>query len=54
MIDRGQSRDSVWLSMIDDDWPIIRAALEQWLDPKNFGEDGSQIKRLEDIRQSLK
>ena len=54
MIDRGQSRDSDWLSMIDDDWPIINAALEQWLDPKNFDGDGKQIKKLEEIRRSLK
>ena len=54
MIDKGKSRDSVWLSMIDDDWPLAKAALEAWLDPKNFNEDGSQIERLEDIRKSLK
>lgn len=54
MIVQGRSRDTVWLSVIDDDWPVIREALEQWLDSKNFDDDGKQIRRLEEIRSSLK
>lgn len=54
MIVDGQSRDTVWLSMIDDDWPVIREALEQWLDSQNFDGDGKQIRKLEEIRRSLK
>ena len=30
----GERRDSAWYSVIDDDWPEVRAALEQRLDRK--------------------
>lgn len=54
MIDNGKSRDTVWLSVIDDDWPIMKAAFEKWLDLRNFDGDGRQIQKLEQIRRSLK
>ena len=54
MIVQGRSRDTIWLSTIDDEWPVIREALEQWLDSQNFDGDGKQIRKLEDIRTSLK
>ncbi|MEN9895448.1 MAG: hypothetical protein RIR97_1300, partial [Pseudomonadota bacterium] len=53
-ISRGKNRDTAWFSMIDDEWPPIKAAFEAWLDPANFNADGSQIQRLEDIRAALR
>ncbi|KAI0885710.1 putative acetyltransferase, GNAT family [Annulohypoxylon maeteangense] len=51
MIVRGLNRDTTWFSMIDDDWPGIKQALEAWLDPSNFDGEGKQKKRLEEFRQ---
>jgi RimJ/RimL family protein N-acetyltransferase len=33
---KGANRDTAWFSMIDGEWPAIRAAYERWLDPSNF------------------
>jgi RimJ/RimL family protein N-acetyltransferase len=54
MIVKGENRDTAWFAMIDDDWPVIKQAFELWLSPANFGAQGRQIRRLEDIRASLK
>lgn len=53
MISRGANRDTAWYAMVDDDWPMLRAAFEAWLDPSNFNADGSQKRRLQDIRATL-
>lgn len=50
MIFQGRSRDSDWLSIVEDEWPAIKAALQVWLDPSNFDEHGRQIKTLDEIR----
>lgn len=47
---KGRTRDTAWFSVIDSEWPALRAAFEAWLDPSNFDADGGQIRRLEDIR----
>lgn len=43
---KGRSRDTAWFALTDDDWPLVRAALERWLDPANFDEDGQQRQAL--------
>jgi len=43
---KGRNRDTTWLSIIDEEWPAIRDALEAWLDPGNFDETGGQRRRL--------
>ena len=53
MLSRGKNRDTAWFSMIDDEWPRIRTAFEAWLAADNFNADGSQKRRLEDIRNEL-
>lgn len=50
MLSKGKNRDTAWFSMIDGEWPVIRAAFEAWLAPENFDAEGRQIRRLEDIR----
>lgn len=50
MVMKGESRDTAWYSIIDQEWPAIRAALDEWLAPGNFGPDGRQIKTLESFR----
>jgi RimJ/RimL family protein N-acetyltransferase len=47
MVMKGRNRDTAWFSIIDEEWPEVRAALEQWLDPSNFDATGCQRERLE-------
>ncbi|MFN4207414.1 MAG: GNAT family N-acetyltransferase [Agrobacterium albertimagni] len=53
MLSKGKNRDTAWFSMIDSEWPLIRAAFEAWLSPENFDEAGRQRRRLEDLRSEL-
>jgi RimJ/RimL family protein N-acetyltransferase len=39
---KGRNRDTAWYSILDREWPSVRAALEAWLDPKNFDAEGVQ------------
>jgi RimJ/RimL family protein N-acetyltransferase len=50
MVVKGRNRDTAWFSIVDRDWPAIRAALDAWLDPSNFDAEGRQVRRLESFR----
>lgn len=50
MVSKGRTRDTAWYSITDTEWPAVRAALDAWLAPQNFDADGTQIKRLEELR----
>jgi RimJ/RimL family protein N-acetyltransferase len=50
---KGRNRDTCWFSIIDEEWMIIRKAMENWLDSSNFDEEGKQRASLEAIRLSL-
>ncbi|WP_028601266.1 GNAT family N-acetyltransferase [Ottowia thiooxydans] len=50
---KGRSRDTAWFSIVNSEWPGIKAAMESWLSPGNFEPDGSQRMSLVDIRQRL-
>ena len=47
---KGRNRDTAWFSILDSEWPHLRAAFEAWLAPENFDLQGRQIQRLEEIR----
>jgi RimJ/RimL family protein N-acetyltransferase len=32
MIVKGRNRDTAWFSMLDEEWPRVRAAIERWFD----------------------
>ena len=49
---KGRNRDTAWFSIIDAEWPAIRAGFERWLAPENFDNDGRQRRRLEACRQT--
>jgi RimJ/RimL family protein N-acetyltransferase len=53
MISKRANRDTAWFSMIDGEWPLIKAAFERWLSPDNFDGGGRQKRRLEEIRAEL-
>lgn len=46
VIVRGRTRDTAWYSMIDEEWPRLKAAYDQWLAPDNFDGAGHQRSRL--------
>jgi RimJ/RimL family protein N-acetyltransferase len=50
---KGRNRDTAWYAMTDRDWPLVRAALEQWLSPENFDPNGRQRRTLSQIRLEL-
>ncbi|MAZ83956.1 MAG: GNAT family N-acetyltransferase [Rhizobiales bacterium] len=52
IVSKGANRDTAWYSMIDSEWPALKAAFEAWLAPENFDQNGRQVRRLEDIRAS--
>jgi RimJ/RimL family protein N-acetyltransferase len=41
-----RNRDTAWYSVIDREWPALRASFRRWLAPANFEPDGSQRTRL--------
>ena len=43
---KGRSRDTAWFSIIDSEWPALRAAYESWLSPDNFDAEGNQRQGL--------
>jgi RimJ/RimL family protein N-acetyltransferase len=47
---KGRSRDTAWFSIIDSEWPALRAAFEEWLDPVNFDPGGHQRRTLQSFR----
>ena len=48
-INKGRSRDTLWYSIIDEEWPALRAAYECWLDPSNFDAAGQQRRSLSNL-----
>ena len=47
MVVKGKNRDTAWWSILDSEWPKVKARFEAWLAPTNFDEQGVQRKRLE-------
>ena len=52
-VSKGRNRDTAWFSILDGEWPTVRTAFEQWLDPANFDESGQQRAGLAEMRDSL-
>jgi RimJ/RimL family protein N-acetyltransferase len=46
VIYKQRNRDTAWFSVLDGDWPAIRAAQRAWLAPDNFDADGQQRQNL--------
>lgn len=53
LVIKGQNRDTAWYSVIDKEWPKLRQAYGEWLDPENFDSEGKQMRRLEEIAAGL-
>lgn len=52
MIVKGRNRDTAWFSLLDHEWPEVRAAQAAWLSTANFDGEGGQRQRLESFRRS--
>lgn len=50
---KGRNRDTAWFSILDEEWPAIRANFTTWLDPANFDEAGRQRQSLGDLNRAL-
>ena len=49
LVTKGRNRDTAWFSILDREWPAIKQAFEQWLDPANFDDAGRQRVSLSDM-----
>ncbi|HTN64163.1 MAG TPA: GNAT family protein, partial [Devosia sp.] len=45
-IAKGENRDTIWFSIIDSEWPALRAEYERWLAVDNFDDAGVQKSKL--------
>ncbi len=50
LIVKGRSRDTAWFSILDREWPAVKAGFEGWLSQDNFDETGQQRRSLAEIR----
>jgi RimJ/RimL family protein N-acetyltransferase len=50
---KGINRDTAWFSILDHEWPALRANFETWLEPANFDGDGKQRRSLGDLNRAL-
>lgn len=47
---KARNRDTAWFSIIDTEWPVLRAAFNQWLAADNFDAQGQQRQSLDSFR----
>lgn len=50
---KGRNRDTAWFSILDCEWPSLRAAFELWLAPDNFDAQGLQRRSLAQVRAAM-
>uniref|UniRef100_A0AC34F4D5 N-acetyltransferase domain-containing protein n=1 Tax=Panagrolaimus sp. ES5 TaxID=591445 RepID=A0AC34F4D5_9BILA len=50
---KGRNYDVCMFSIIDKEWPKINEAISSWLAPKNFDQDGKQVKRLDEYMKDI-
>ena len=50
MVVKGRRRDTAFFSILDEEWPDRRDALLRWLDPANFGPDGTALQSVAELR----
>ena len=53
LVVKGRNRDTAWFSILDGEWPLVRAGFEAWLAPANFDADGRQRQSLAAARGSM-
>ena len=53
MVTKGRNRDTDWFSVTSEEWPAVKLALQTWLHPDNFDEQGRQRLAMSDVRARL-
>jgi RimJ/RimL family protein N-acetyltransferase len=53
MVVKGHNRDTAWYSILDGEWPRIRANFEAWLAPDNFDAQGHQRQSLRALNAKM-
>jgi RimJ/RimL family protein N-acetyltransferase len=53
MIVGGRNRDTAWFSLLDREWPPVRAGFEAWLAPGNFDAGGVQRASLASLTATV-
>ena len=53
MVVKGHNRDTAWYSMLDSEWPRIRANFEAWFAPDNFDAQGRQRRSLRALNETV-
>jgi RimJ/RimL family protein N-acetyltransferase len=51
MVVKGRNRDTAWFSILDSEWPPLKAGFERWLAPENFDAQGQQRQSLTALRK---
>ncbi|MCE2931869.1 MAG: GNAT family N-acetyltransferase, partial [Hyphomicrobiales bacterium] len=46
MVAKGRNRDTAWFSIIDQEWPELKAGYTKWLAAENFDAAGQQKRSL--------
>lgn len=54
LIVKGRNRDTAWFSILDYEWPAIRANFDFWLKPENFDANDQQIHSLGELNRALR
>lgn len=49
LVYKGRNRDTTWFSILDQDWPRLKAGYEAWLQPSNFDAEGQQKRGLAEL-----
>lgn len=49
---KGRSRDSAFFSIIDTEWPALKASFQRWLTSDNFDGSGRQITSLQSMHNA--
>ncbi|WP_052336351.1 GNAT family N-acetyltransferase [Nocardioides alkalitolerans] len=50
VVTKGRNRDTDWFSIVDHEWPALRASYDAWLDPANHDDEGRQRRGLVELR----
>ncbi|GAA4399412.1 GNAT family protein [Fodinibacter luteus] len=53
VVTKGRNRDTAWFSVVDVEWPRVRARLDAWLDPANVDAAGRQRRPLGEMPRTL-
>lgn len=53
LVVKGRRRDTAWYSIISEEWPVCRDAIQAWLAPSNFDAQGNARRSLGQIRAEV-